>query len=98
MMNGHAKQKNGHNGAASHAPSKDTPAPSVPAASPPTLSEEIQLLVKKSGDKRYLEGLQRGAFFMAIAVGKLDGESKAKITKQLDMLEDELAASAQAAR
>ena len=67
-----------------------TPATSAPPAAPQDPFDQAKLLIQKMGDRRYAEGYRRATHLIAHAVGQLDPDSKAKLTKAFDLLEAEL--------
>jgi hypothetical protein len=79
------------NGQVGHAlPAASALQPPPTKTSEPDPFDQVRTLIKKMGDKRYAEGFRRAATIVARAVGQLDGESKGKLSKALDLLEEEL--------
>ncbi len=84
-------EKTKSNGQVGHAvPAASALQASSPPEAPPDPFDQVRVLVKKMGDKRYAEGFRRASTIIARAVGSLDAEAKAKIAKSLDLLEEEL--------
>lgn len=53
---------------------------------------------KDKGDKRYLEGMRRGAYLLAIAMNGLDSETRGKVMAACTQLEEEIAVAEQKLR
>ncbi len=93
-------QKTKSNGHAGPALPASAPPPAVVEAKPPPtppsrdpfdrMKALVQQMVQEAGDKRYAEGFRSAAHIIARAFGQLDVESKAKLTKAMDQLEEEL--------
>ncbi len=109
MENGQAKTHvNGHSGPAKAAPAKPPPKspPPNPFAFVDELPAKVRALVegaatgakKDTGDKRYLEGLRRGAYLVAIAMQNLDTETRQKVIEACAQLEEEVAVAEKALR
>lgn len=47
---------------------------------------------QKHGDRRYLEGMRRGAFLISMGLSALDSETKQRVLSSLTQLEEEIAA------
>lgn len=52
--------------------------------------EAAQSDLKRAGDRRYLDGMRRGAYLISLAVSGLDGAAKKKVADALEQLEGEL--------
>lgn len=102
MVKGPAKVKmNGQSGPAKAVPPPPPAEPAVPVDPlafvdelPTKMREAIAAAGKTAemdGNKKYAEGMRRASRLIAIAVGQLDGASKARISDVLDQLENEAA-------
>lgn len=105
MQNGQTKvQMNGHAGPAKAAGANGVPktqAPPGPFTFVDELPTKVRSLVqgaveaaqseaKRAGDRRYLDGMRRGAYLITLAISSLDGEAKKRAANALAQLEDEL--------
>ena len=52
--------------------------------------EEVKALVRRMMDQSYLDGYRRATKVIAMSIGQLDGESKTKLSKTIDILETEI--------
>ena len=75
----------------------ESPAPTTGAAGAADAFEPLRKLVTKIGDQRYAEGYRRATYLIALAVGKMDGESRETLARTLDILENELHVAEKAA-
>lgn len=105
MQNGQSKVKtNGVSGPAKAAPANGAAAKSPPP-SPFTFVDELPAKIRslvqgaveaakadtsRAGDRRYLDGMRRGAYLITLALASLDGPAKMKVAEALDQLESEL--------
>jgi hypothetical protein len=55
--------------------------------------QKVLALVETAGRRRYAEGFRAATRIIALAVGQLEGESRAKLADTLDRLESELHAA-----
>jgi hypothetical protein len=78
------------NGQVGHAVPADSALQPPPTKTPPDPFDQVKALIQQMGQKRYAEGYRRAATVIARSVGQLDGESRTKLSKTLDMLEEEL--------
>lgn len=89
MMNGHAKT-NGHAGHAKPAPRPEAPRPPAePLAFVDEFPTKVRAAIETAGTKQYAEGMRRATRIIAIAVGRLDGDSKQRIVDIVEQLENE---------